>query len=217
MLQTWKNVLFRPGEEVFENEKVSPNATLGTAILWMLIAAVISAVLAYLASMLWSNAVGGYDQILEQLDLPPEITAEFQTIIDSGMLDTLMGVGGVLSLIFIPLGFLISTGLRHLVAKILKGKGTFGNYAYLNAAIEAPIKIISAIVSFAPGIGTCISLLLSVYMYVQRYHATKVAYQLSSGKAIAVVLIPILLLFALGACGVIAFGILMRAYLEMPF
>jgi len=36
MLQTWKNVLLRPGEEVFEDEKASPNATLGTALLWIL-------------------------------------------------------------------------------------------------------------------------------------------------------------------------------------
>jgi len=44
-----------------------------------------------------------------------------------------------------------------------------------------------------------------IYIYVERYYATKVAYELTSGKAIAVVLIPILLVLAFVACGIIAF------------
>ena len=149
--------------------------------------------------------MGNYDQLLEQLDLPPEMTAEFGQMLESGMLEMIMGVGGVLSLIIIPVIFLITTGFRHLLAKILKGQGSFGTYAYLCAAIEAPITIISGVFSLVPVIGSCVSLLLMIYIYVERYYATKVAYELTSGKAIAVVLIPILLVLAFVACGIIAF------------
>ena len=104
--------------------------------------------------------------------------------------------------IFTPLGFLIGAGIFHLIATLLGGRGNYGNYTYLLASFEAPIAVINAVISFIPVAGGCLAVILSIYSIVLTYFATKVEYNLTSGKAIAVVLIPVFVVLLLVACAV---------------
>ena len=67
MFRTWLNVLTKPGEEVFEEENSKPQATLGTALIMIVIAAVIGAFFTQLRGWMFQvqlGAMGGFDALL---------------------------------------------------------------------------------------------------------------------------------------------------------
>ncbi|MCX6044266.1 MAG: YIP1 family protein [Chloroflexi bacterium] len=209
IFQIWKTVLLTPGEAVFEQERVKPTATFNTAIIWIVIAAVITAVLGLLQGLIFFNS-GAVNQMIGMMNLPPEVTQQMRTMMANGIMSSIVGGAGLATIISAPIGFVISVGIWHLLAKLLKGQGDFGNYAYLNATFRAPIMIISAILNFVPGLGGCLSALLSIYGLVLTYYATKVEYNLTSGKAIMVVIIPILVVILIFACIIVGFvGLIM--------
>ncbi len=201
IFQTWKTVLLTPGEAIFAQERVKPTATFNTAIIWIVIAAAIAAVLGLLRGLIFFNT-GTLNQMIGMMNLPPAVTQQMRTMMSSGIINAAMGGAGVAAIISIPISFLIGVGILHLLAKLLGGQGDFGNYAYLIATFQAPIIIVSAILGFVPGLGSCLGSILSIYGFVLTYYATKVAYNLTSGKAIAVVLIPILVVILLFACAI---------------
>jgi hypothetical protein len=189
-IDTWRRVLTQPGEPVFEQEKVNPNGSLQTALIWVVIAAVVAAIFGAITAALNLSSANA---MLSQL--PPEIAAQM-----GPMLSMAAGGGGFWAIIMVPVFFLIGTFITHLVAKVLGGQGEYSRYAYLNASFQAPITMISSIVALIPFLGGCVGSLLGIYGLVLTYFAVKVNYSLSSGKAIAVVLIPIILVFILLIC-----------------
>ena len=107
----------------------------------------------------------------------------------------------LLSIISGPLSFLISVGIYHLIASVFGGRGQFGRYAYLSATFMAPLMIVSSLLIFVPILGFCLTIFLGIYQVVLTFYATKVEYQLSQGRAIVVVLVPLLAVLLLAACG----------------
>jgi len=204
-VQTWRNVLTKPGEPVFAEERAKPEATLTTALIWIVGAAIVAAVLGLLRGLIFVNS-GVMNQMISQMKLPPDAAQQMNTLLSSGMMGGMMGGASLASIIFLPLFFLIGAGILHLIATLLGGRGNFGNYAYLRASFEAPILLINAVLSFIPVAGGCLTIILSIYSIVLVYFATKVEYNLTSGKAIAVVLIPILFVILLLAC--VVFGMI---------
>ena len=200
MWQTWVRVLTNPNEATFAAERQKPTATLTTGLIWMLIAGVVAGVLGFLQSVIMAGAVqGAIPQILEQVDLPPEAKAQLLPLLNSGMLGGL-GASSLGSIISVPLGFLIGVGILWLVAKLLGGVGDYGRYAYLNATYMAPLTILSSILGLIPFAGGCIAFFVYIYQLVLTYYATKVEHQLSSGRAIIVVLIPVIVAILLLSC-----------------
>jgi hypothetical protein len=127
--------------------------------------------------------------------LPPDLRDSLAPVIAMTT-----GAGGWWAIIFVPVAFLIGTFITHLIAKMLGGQGDYARYAYLNSTYQAPITAVSAILLIIPFLGGCVQSLLSIYALVLSYFAVKVNYGLSSGKAIAVVLIPIVLFFIILFC-----------------
>ena len=201
-IQTWMNVLTHPGEAAFAEERSRPQATVGTALIWIVIAAVISGLVGWLQIQMFLGASGGIAGLIEQMDLPPEVSAEMDAMLSSGMLEMMMGGGGLMSIIFTPIFFLIGAGILHVIARLFGGTGEFGRFAYLLAAFQAPISIVSALLGFVPILGGCLSLALSIYGIVLTYFAIKVEHTLTDGKAIGTLLLPIILLFLIAICGV---------------
>ena len=201
IFQTWVNVLTRPGEEVFVAERGKASATLSTALVWIILAAVITALLSQLQAQFFDTALGGMGQIVDLL--PSELQGEFGTIAESG------AAGGaafnLLSIILIPLSFLLGVGIYHIIATVLGGRGQYGRYAYLTASYSAPLMIVTSILGFIPVVGGCLSLLLAIYQFVLTYFAIKVEYGLSQGRAIVVVVIPLLAGLILAVCLVTVF------------
>ena len=146
--------------------------------------------------------MGGFDQVVDLL--PPEVQTDLGGVVETG------AAGGTAfdfaSIILNPLFFIIAVGIYHIIAKLLGGNGQLGRYAYLYATFSAPLIIVSSILGFIPVLGGCLAALLAIYRLVLTYHATKIEYGLTEGRAIMVVLAPILAGLVLGAC-VIAFAL----------
>jgi len=211
--QTWLNVLTRPGEPVFEAERQRPEATLSTALIWMAIAAVVSGIAALVSGFMFRNSIraaGGWQGILGQIGLPDEIMSQIDTSVTNAVVQT-QSTGAIITGAFWAIlwtlgGFLIGVGILHLIARVLGGTGVYGRYAYLIAAYGAPLSIVSTIIGFLPAVGTCISLLLSIYGIILTYFATKVEHGLTQGKAIVAVLIPLAVIILLVLCVTIVFA-----------
>jgi hypothetical protein len=115
----------------------------------------------------------------------------------------MVGFASLANIVMVPLFFLIGVGVYFLIAKVLGGTGDFGRFAYLNAAFAAPLGILTTLLSLIPFVG-CISFFISIYSLVLVYFAVKVEHGLSSGRAILVVLIPLLVVLALVACFILS-------------
>ncbi len=203
MFQTWVAVLIKPGEEVFEAERQKASATLTTALVWVVLAAVVTALLGLLqrAQQQFSSSLAGMEPMLELM--PAESRAQIETIANTGTFDEFMRAVSLGSIVIAPIFFVIGIGILHLVASVLGGQGQFGRYAYLNATFSAPISIISSLFGFVPWVGGCVGFILLIYQLALAYFATKVEYGLSAGRAIVVVLAPVLFIVVLVACGMI--------------
>lgn len=207
MWNTWVKVLTSPGEATFDDERRKPNATATTALIWMVIAGVVAAVLGLIQSMAFAGAAqGAIPQLLAQLNLPLETQAQLEAALRSGAAGS-FGAAGLGSIISVPLGFFIGTGILFLIGKLFGGQGDFGRYSYLMAAFNAPLTILSAILNLIPVVG-CLSIFIAVYEIVLAYYATKVEQQLTSGRALLTVLLPVIIGLLLAICfGVAVLGL----------
>lgn len=195
IFQTWKKVLTSPNLETFEAERNKSEATLSTALVWMVLASVIAALLGLLQGLIFPAALGGLGQIARLLP------SELQEVGAIAETSSTGGVGASLAIIIIgPLLFLISVGIYHVFASILGGRGQYGRYAYLTATFAAPLLIVSSILGIVPLAGSCASVFLAIYQFVLAYYATRAEYGLSQGRAITVVVAPILAVLALVVC-----------------
>jgi Na+/proline symporter len=198
--QTWLRVTTAPGEPTFEAERQKPQATLTTALIWMLIAGIVAALLGFIqAAVAAGTAQSSIAQALAMADLPPESRAQLQQLFSSGVFGALGGSVSLASIIMVPVGFLVGTAIYFVIAKLLGGTGDFGRYAYLNASFSAPLTILSSIISVIPVIG-CVSIFIGIYQIVLTYYSTKVEHNLTSGRALIVVLLPLLVVLLLVFC-----------------
>ncbi len=217
MLQTWIKVLSSPGQEVFAAEKESASAKLSTALVWMILASIVSALLGLVQTQLAVAGIeSGFDAVLEEFrtemppDAPPELLSAFESVFE--FLPGLIGSASLSTIVVGPISFLFVVGIFHVIASLLRGQGQYGRFAYLVAAFWAPITIASSLLGVVPVVGGCVGGLLVIYAYVLTYFAAKVEYGLSDGRAIIVVAAPILLGALLTACLAIAvFGIAISA------
>ena len=191
-IETWRRVLTQPGEPVFQQEKLNPNGTLQTALIWMVVAGVIAAIFGFFASLIGASSVAA---MISQMNLPPEMQAQM-----GQALSMATGGGGVAAILSVPIGFLIGTFIMHLIAKMLGGQGEYSTFAYLASTYQAPLTIVSSVLSIIPFLGGCIGFLIIIYTYVESFFAIKANYGLTSGRAVVAILIPLILLFILVAC-----------------
>ena len=201
MFQTWMKVLTNPGAEVFLAEREKPAATLTTGLVWMILAALVTALLGLLRTQLVASSLGGWAEIVGLM--PPELRGYMEMTLNNDRLASMISNASLSSIIITPIFFIIGVGILHLVASVLGGRGQFGRYAYLNATFAAPLAMISALLGFVPVVGGCLGGILTIYGWVLTYFAIKVEYGLSDGRAIVVVLAPILAIFVLVLCVVV--------------
>jgi len=94
-----------------------------------------------------------------------------------------LGVFLVIIVIAAPIGWVIWTGILHIIAKLFGGKATYTGYLKVMGYAEAPMAL-GVIPIVGSMVGGLWSLVLAVY-------ATKDAQEISMGKAIAVIMIPV--------------------------
>jgi hypothetical protein len=197
--RTWLRVTTRPSEATFAAERQKPNATLSTALIWMLIAGAVTAAVGMLQAALADSAAPRMlTLLLERVNLPQTGRVVLQMLIGVGSV-TGLNDANIFSIITVPLGFLFVLTLFHGIAKLLGGKGRYGRYAYLTAAFTAPLDMLSALISIIPYINY-LDIVIVIYQLVLVYFATKVEHQLTRGRTLLVLLLPVILLVALVLC-----------------
>lgn len=205
--QTWLKASTSPNDATFADLRQKPDANITTAMIWMLIYGVIAAVAGLISSLIFAGTVqGALPSVLQQLDLPPAEMAQVEQALRflPGNVAVGAGFSSLANIIWVPVWFLIGVGIYHLIAKLLGGTGEYGRLAYLSAAFSAPLGIVTTLLSLIPLAG-CVTPLIGIYTLVLSYFAVKVEHQLSSGRAIMVILIPALVLIVLAMCFI--FGI----------
>ena len=105
------------------------------------------------------------------------------------------------SLFLVPISFYANNGLTYAAAHIFGGKGSFSSQAYLSSLFTVPLGILSsvfALVSAVPVAGLylalVITLVVSVFHVIFTVRIFKVVHHLTTGRAVAAVLSPYLLL-----------------------
>ena len=205
--QTWLKASTSPSDATFADLRQKPNANITTAVIWMAIYGAIAAIAGLVSSLIFAGTVqGALPSVLQQLDLSPEEMAQAEQALRflPGNVAVGAGFSSLANILWVPVWFLIGVGIYHLLAKLLGGTGEYGRLAYLSAAFSAPLGIVTTLLSLIPLAG-CVTPLIGIYTLVLSYFAVKVEHQLSSGRAIMVILIPALVLVVLAMCFI--FGI----------
>ena len=211
-------VLTRPSVETFREFQ---RDDVGAAFTWVSIAAAIIAVL--------SAALAPLQRALIQSQIESTIaqSSELQTLLSDANVDvqqineTILGLTNPVSAFFVALingivGFALVVAFVFLLAKIFGGQGSFGTLAFSLALFNAPISLANAVLSFVPFVGGLASLGLWVYGIILTYQSLQASMNMTSGKALTVALMPLILTIALGVCGCIAiFGLISAAFSSM--
>lgn len=185
----WKDILTKPVETFKKEER---NADWGKAVIHLIIAGVIAGFLTGLAVMAGLTAVTGMGGM------------------GAGMIGAGIGAAAFLvSIIVTPLvaviAWIIVSGILYVFAMIFGAKGDFKNQSYLIALYLAPILVINTIFSLIPIIGPILGFLVMLYGLYLLTMALKQVHKVSTGKAVAIWLVPVLALLVIAALVAAAF------------
>jgi hypothetical protein len=201
MLNASRAVLLRPSVSTFEEYERND---LGWATIYVTISAVVAAILAAISFALNRPYLEQRMQDLQnQLNgqpLPP-----FATTLMGGTSITAAILSGLLGTL---IAFFIWLGIIYLLGRAFGGTGSFGELAYDVALFWAPIAVIRGligVISIGPiaFIGGLIGLAVGLYNIYLSWLSIQSGMNLPGGKALWVILIPILVL-VIGCCGIIA-------------
>jgi hypothetical protein len=160
--EVFQMAVTQPNTQAYETILNDPQASTRRAYVWIIACATIAYGIQYLGQLLWGGT--RFTNTNEFSPLCAVVCLPFV---------------GVLSLV----GFLIGTGIQHLAAKVLGGKGDFDDMVYLNAAWTAPLSVVSAAISLIPCI-SCFGSLVSLYGLVLSVITIRVAHRFETGRAL---------------------------------
>jgi len=179
-------------EEFFAQE--APRASGSNVLISVVILAVVSAILSAISSAI-SSLIGSSFQ----MDfLPPEYRSIVATGVGGSVMTALCS-----GLIVTVVGFYLGNGLIYLGSRIFGGSGDFGTQVYLQSLVAVPVGIASGLVGLVPCVGSLIGLVLAIYGLVLSVRVIKVVHNLTTGKALAAILVPGLVLGLIVVCLVI--------------
>ena len=209
MIQTWIRLFTGPNNSNFEEVSMNSEASMGTAILWRTVSIIIAAALGYVGSLMGlGNVQAQFEQMIASRgDIPPEMQQALSQVATL-MTPANLGIMTVLGIVFSLIGFILLCLLYHVIAKMFGGQGSLGTFSYLSAGVWSPVSIITAVLGLIPLIGSCLGALVGIYGLVLSFFAIKTNYRLGDGRAIIVLILPVLLLIALVFCGVVGVGII---------
>jgi hypothetical protein len=102
---------------------------------------------------------------------------------------------GLSNIVLIPVGYFISVGIYHLIAKLFGGQGTFLEYFYSYLLFSMPLGILSLLIGLIPILGSIISGALGIYQIVLQVFMTMAVHRMTGGRAtLAVLILPIVAL-----------------------
>ena len=113
----------------------------------------------------------------------------------------------LLQLVFTPVSFLAAGGILYIIARAFGGRGTFIEQMYTTLLFGAPLVILSYLLLLIPATSSWLPYLPHLYSLVLFVISLMAVHQLSRGKAIAVILIPISILLVLVLVGSIILAV----------
>jgi hypothetical protein len=147
------------------------------------------------------------DSILQYVGFlisPPNSSSIAGASISPAMLQSITIITVVLlQLVFTPVSFLAAGSILYLIARAFGGRGTFLEQIYTTLLFGVPLVILSYLLLLIPATSSWLPYLPHLYSLVLFAISLMAVHQLSRGKAIAVILIPISILLVLVLVGTI--------------
>lgn len=109
--------------------------------------------------------------------------------------------------IVVPMLFFLLMGIVYWLAKSFGGQGTFLEQCHTSLTIQAPLGILSKLLALIPGIGKILNSVLSLYGIILQIVVIMAVHRLGKGKAIATLLLSLLIV---GIPGYIVFLLISR-------
>ena len=195
LIQTWLS-FFAMTEDLFlaEQEKANTEDTLLSVLVYTIATVVISMVTGFVQFQQITTLMG------EQL---PELGFNLGTIFFIILIGTV---------IMSPISFYLSVGLQYLGVRIFGGSGDFKAHAYLMALIFVPTTVLGGVVSIValiPFIGILAGLAgfgISIYTIILTVRAVKSVHNVTTGIAIAGIIVPPIVLSVIGGCLLMTIG-----------
>ncbi len=195
LIQTWLS-FFGMSEDLFlaEREKANSEDTLLSVLVHTIAAVVIF-------------MISGFFQFQQITTIMGEQLPELGFNIGSVFFFILIG-----TVILTPLTFYLSVGLQFIGVRLFGGSGDFKSHAYLMALVQVPATILGGVVtllSLIPIIGFLAGLagfVLSIYTIILTVRLVKITHDVTTGKAIAGLIVPPIVLMAIGSCLLMTIG-----------
>jgi hypothetical protein len=185
------NVLTRPSVKRFIEEKA--NAHWGIVWIQLISLAIIDAILQSVSLLISPNHVNSLTGI--------------HSISPSMLLSITIITFVLLQLILTPVAFLAAGGILYLIARVLGGTGTFLEQIYATLLFGVPLVILSYLLLLIPATSSWLPYVPHLYSLVLFVVSLMAVHQLSRGKALSVVLIPIGVLLVLILVGTIILSV----------
>jgi hypothetical protein len=195
LIQTWLS-FFGMTENLFlaEQEKANTEDTLLSVLVYTIATVVISMVTGFVQFQQITTLMG------EQL---PQLGFNLGTIFFIILIGTV---------IMSPISFYLTTGMQYLGTRIFGGSGDFKTHAYLLALVMVPATVLGGVVSllaFIPVIGFLAGLAgfgISIFTIFLNVRLIKSAHNVSTGQAVASIIIPPIVLSVIGGCILMTVG-----------
>ena len=94
----------------------------------------------------------------------------------------------------VPLLFFLLMGIVYLLARYFGGQGSFLEQCNTSLYIQAPLGILSKLLALIPVVGRILNTILSIYGIVLQVYVIIAVHRLSRGKAIATIVIPLVII-----------------------
>lgn len=187
LFQKWVRVTTKPGAQTFATEMQTANW--GDVWIGLLLLAVVMALFIF-----------GYLELIRgllvsTLSSNPEITPD--QVQAFTQVFTYLPAVSLVAVVAVPIQFFVGSGIYWLIARAFGGNGSFRDQAYVYSLWYVPVEILAVLLSLIPFLGGLASLALSIYGIVLSVYAIMASHHLSGGKATAVILLPVAIVFVL--------------------
>lgn len=190
--QYWR-ILSKPGAASFDAEQRGARWD----VIWAQVVGY-SLISAILSTLIWVIAIAFLNTELNTFAAQSGDSSATATL---GFLFLPAPFFGVLTFLFGIGGLFLGQGITYLLAKAFGGQGDFMTQMYTSLLYQVPIGLCTAVLGLIPFVGS-IGALAGIYAYVLQTFQMMAVHRLTTGKAIAVVLIPV------GAAFLLAFALI---------
>lgn len=185
--EIWSQAITQPNLQSYQDLMEESNRTLTRAFLWLM----------------GASAIGFLIQ------LPLTLLSD-NNVFEAALGSALAVVVCFPFLIVIGFGFyLLGQAIIFVIAKVLGGKGEFTDQVWLSTAYSAPASLVSAVLGYLnliPCIGALVSLGFALYTFVLGVIALNTVHQYGWFRAVATLILPLLLFVFFICCVLIVLG-----------